>query len=217
MRDSGHLTQTAAAREPLNYPRQLLCAKRLCGKLLKPENNDDLNMKITQNDFNETTELADLLTKIDIMDPEYVSLLSDEIFKQQPFFLTVLLSYRLDVAPDELEEIMKIYFLLWEYFRSNKNVQTKKITEAHFEKVQDRNIEMLKYIQGETDQSDKLDVYSYDLENIKSKSLLTSVLFRYNTRPVLMKMDEESKGIVFIGIKCFIECFETTCEKSTTA
>jgi len=174
-------------------------------------------MKITQNDINETIELSDLMVKIDRMDPEYVTMLSDEIFKQQPFFLTVLIGYRLDVKPAELEEIMKLYFLIWEYFRSNKNVQTKKITEADFEKVQDRNIEMLRHLQCEEYQSDKLNVFLNDLGNMKSKSLLASVHFRYKTIPTLMKMNEESKGIIFIGIKCFIECFETTCKKSRIA
>jgi hypothetical protein len=166
-------------------------------------------MKITQKDFNETTKLAGLLTKIDNLSPEYVNSLSDEMFQRQPFFLTVLLGYRFDVTTEELEEIMKIYFLIWEYFRPSKNVQTKQVTKTYFEKIQDRNIEMLKYIEGEHKQDGKMNVYSYDLEKVKSKALLTAVLYRYKSRPVLLKMDEQSKGIIFVGMKSFIECFET--------
>ena len=166
-------------------------------------------MKITQKDFDETTELAGLLTKIDNFSSEDVDTLSDEIFKRQPFFLTVLLGYRFDVTPEELEEIMKIYFLIWEYFKTNKNVQTKPVTESYFEKVQDRHIKMLKYVEGETTQNDKMNIYSYDLDNLKSKALITAVLYRYNSRPTLLKMDKKSKGIVLVGIKSFIECFET--------
>ena len=166
-------------------------------------------MNITQNDFNEANELAVLLTKIDNMDVEYVNEISDEIFKQQPFFLTVLLGYRLDTSPEELEEIMKIQFLIWEYFKQNKNVQTKKVTKAYFEKIQNRNIHMLQYVEGEPGQNDRLKIYSSDLQNLKSKTLLTAVLFRYNNRPVLSKMEEKKKGIILVGIKSFIECFET--------
>lgn len=165
-------------------------------------------MKLTNSDFKETAELANLVRKIDNLNVDYVNSISDEIFQLQPFFLTVLLGYRFDVKPEELDEIMKIYFLIWEYFRNNKNVQTKKVTEADFEKIQSRHVEMLKYIEGEFNQEEIQNIYSYDIEIIKSKSLLTAVLFRYHTRPVLIKMDEESKGIVFIGIKCFIECLE---------
>ena len=166
-------------------------------------------MKITKKDFDETTSLASVVSKIDNLTPEYMNTISDEIFVKQPFFLTVLLGYRFDVSSEELDEIMKIYFIIWEYFRCNKNVQTKKVTEAHFEKVQLRNVKMLSYIEGETEHNNKLNIYAYDLDGLRSKALLTAVLFRYNSRPTLMKMNEETKGIIFIGIKCFIECFET--------
>jgi len=166
-------------------------------------------MNITQKDLNETIELARLLTKIDNIGVEYFNEISDEIFKQQPFFLTVLLGYRLDTSTEELEEIMKIYFLIWEYFRQTKNVHTKKVTEAYFETIQNRNIHMLQYVEGEPEQNDRLKIYTSNLQNLKSKALLTAVLFRYNNRPVLSKMDEKKKGIILVGIKTFIECFET--------
>lgn len=166
-------------------------------------------MKITQKDFDDTAEVAGLLAKIDNLNSEDVNTLSDEIFKRQPFFLTVLLGYRLDVTPEEHEEIMKIYFLIWKYFRTKKNVQTKPVTENYFEKVQNRHIKMLKYVEGEPTENDKMNIYSYDLGNLKSKALLTAVLYRYNSRQTLIKMDKKIKGISFVGIKSFIECFET--------
>ena len=166
-------------------------------------------MKFTQNDFGETVDLAELIKKIDNSDGEYVNKISDEIFRRQPFFLTVLSGYRLDVTPEELEEIMKIYFLIWEYFKSNKNVQTRKVSEEYFEKIQYRNIQMLRYSEGESTQNDKLRVYSNDLQNLKSKSLRTAVFFRFDSRFVLKKMKEQKKGAILIGTKGFIECFET--------
>lgn len=166
-------------------------------------------MNITQKDFDETIVVANLLTKIDNMDAEYVNEISDEIFKWQPFFLTVLLGYRLDISSEELEEIMKIYFLIWEYFKPNKNVQTKNVTETYFEEIQDKNIHMLHYVEDESEPTGRMEIYSNDLQNLKSKALLTAVLFRYNNRPVLSKMDEKMKGIILVGIKSFIECFET--------
>jgi hypothetical protein len=72
----------------------------------------------------------------------------DEIFRRQPFFLTVLLGYRLDVSSEELEEIMKIFFLIWEYFRPNQQVQSKKVKQKQFEKIMNRNLQMLKYMEG---------------------------------------------------------------------
>ena len=122
--------------------------------------------------------------------------------------MTVLLGYRLDVTTEELEEIKRIYFLIWEFFKMKRKVPTYKITETDFEKAQSRYMQMLKYVEGESDQKEITNIYTYDLERLKSKALVTAVLLRYNTRPVLKKMDMDIKGIIFLGIRCFIECFE---------
>jgi hypothetical protein len=166
-------------------------------------------MDFKQNDSTEAKDLVKVQIKIDNIDAEYVNLISDEIFQKQPFFLTVLLGYRLDTTAIELEEIMKIYFLIWEYFRTNKKVQTIKVTEDHFETIQDKNIAMLQYADGELDDVEKTKIYSSDLGNLKSKALFTAVLYRYNERTVLLKMEERKRTIILIGIKSFIECFET--------
>lgn len=164
-------------------------------------------MELTQQDFDETKLMAGLLKKIDAIDAAYVNSVSDDICKRQPFVLSVLLGYHSDVTPLELEELMKSYFLIWEYFKDNKNVQTKKITEKLFEKIHDRNILMLKYAEGESC-GQRAIIYDHDLQNLKSKALLTAILFRFNSQPNLSNMDGEMRGMILIGIKTFIECFE---------
>lgn len=166
-------------------------------------------MEFTPHDFKEVPEIAKLQSKIDNMDAKYVYEISDEIFQKQPFLLSVLLGYRLDTTPEELEELMKVYFMIWEYFKSHKNVQSKKVTETYFEKIQRRNIQMLKYTEGEPENGDKLKIFSGNLQNLKSKALFAAISFKFNNSPGLSKMDAELKGIIIIGIKSFIECFET--------
>lgn len=165
-------------------------------------------MKFTQKDYDETGRLAELLKKIDQVDATYADTVSDEIFQRQPFFLSVLLGYQFDVSMEELEEIMKIYFLIWEYFRSNPNFQKKQVSQAFFERIQTKNIGMLKYSEGEPGKLEKRKIYSNDLHKLKSKALWTAILFRCDNRPVLRKMDIETKGMILIGMKSFIECFE---------
>lgn len=166
-------------------------------------------MEITQKDINETAMLTELMRKINIMGAEYINSVSAEIFNLQPFFLTVLLGYRFDVTEKELDEIMTIYFLIWEYFKINKTLPIKKITEVDFEKTQIRNIQMLKYSEGESSNDDRMKVYSNDLKYLKSKSLLGAIIYKFNNSPILIKMNETKKNIILIGIKSFIECFET--------
>ena len=67
---------------------------------------------------------------------------------------------------------------------------------------------MLKYSQGESKDKSKLNIYSQDLQNIKSKALFTAVLLGFNERPTLLKMNIEKKTAVMVGIKSFIECFD---------
>lgn len=165
-------------------------------------------LKFTQNDFNETEILAESIKKIDQIDSDYVNSISDEIFRCQPFFLTVLLGHRIDVSMEELDEIIKIYILVWEYFRLKPNIQTKKLTEPNFNKILKKNIKMIKYSEGESKEIDKLEIFAFDLQNLKSKSLITSVFFRFKERPTLLNMDIQKKGSIMIGIKSFIECFE---------
>jgi hypothetical protein len=166
-------------------------------------------MNITQQDLNEVSIVSALVNKIDAIDADYVDKISDEIFHMQPFFLTVLLGYRLDTTPIELEEIMRLYFLIWEYFRSNEKVQSRKITESCFEAFQLKNIEMLQYAEGEPGNTEKMEIYASDIDIIKSKALLAAAIFQLNNRPALVQMPENKRGMILIGLKSFIKCFET--------
>ena len=153
-----------------------------------------INMKMNSQDLNEAQDLTKILNALDNINPEYVNKISDELFKHQPFFLSVLLGYRLDTSLEELDELMKIYFLIWEYFKQNGNLQAKMVTKASFEEIQSRNIYMFQYVEGESTENEKLKVYSSDLQHLKSKALLTAVLYRYNNRPVLLRMEEKKMG-----------------------
>ncbi len=165
-------------------------------------------IKFTQHDFNETKMLAESIMKTDLIDSDYVITTSDEIFKIQPFFHSALLGHQHDVTMEEFEEIMKIYFLVWEFFKSHPNLQIKQVTESCFNKTQKKNIEMLRYSQDEPKENDKPEIYSSDLQNLKSKSLMAAIFFRFKERPTLLNMDIEKKGAIMIGIKSFIECFD---------
>lgn len=165
-------------------------------------------MGISKNDFDELPELTRLVNKIAAINKEYANQISEEIFQKQPYFLTILLGYRLDTTALELEEIMKIYFLIWEYFRSNNNVQTIKVSETSFESSMQKHIEMMNYAEGESGQDAQMQIFSADLKELKSKALFTAILFQFNNILVLNQMEKRKRGIILMNIKCFIMCFE---------
>ena len=165
-------------------------------------------MQISEKDFEEASRISSIVQLIDKMDTSYVDTESTIVYKKQPFLLSLLLGYTMDLERDELDEIMKVIFMIWEYFKDNTNIQKHKVTEQQFEKIQLRNIHMLKYFEGETDQFEQNKILESDIGHLSSKALLTLVLFRFNEREVLVRMNIKTKGIILIGMKTLIECFD---------
>jgi hypothetical protein len=165
-------------------------------------------MKIFQKDIDETIKVSEIINKIDKMDVAYANSESDVIFQRQPFLISLILGYRLDLKMAEVEEVTKIIFIIWEYFKDNQKVNRKKITENQFEKIQHRNIYMLQYFEGEPGEEAKSHFVASDLDQFNSKVLLASLFFRFDTQDVFMQMTAETKAILLIGMKSLIECFE---------
>lgn len=46
-------------------------------------------LNFTEMDYSETSELAGLIRSIETIDAEYVNKVSEEMFKHQPFFMTL--------------------------------------------------------------------------------------------------------------------------------
>lgn len=170
-------------------------------------------MIVLENDKKESTKISELIKKIDAIDENYANSESDVISQQQPFLISLILGYRLDFGINELEEVTKIIFLIWEYFKGNRQIQNIKISENQFEKIQNRNIHMLKYFEGEMGQEAKIDLVSSDLGHLKSKALLSGIFLQFNRKYSLKKMKSEEKGSVLIGMKSLIECFEEVIQK----
>jgi len=159
-------------------------------------------------DLKNVAKVGALSTKIDNLDIDLINSISDEIYQRQPFVMSIILGYRFDVTLQELDEIIKMYFLIWEYFKDKKRVQTKKVTESEFEEIQQRHIDMLFYTEGESDEQVIQQIYHNDFARIKSKVLYADIFLRLHSRPALEKMDEQKRGLLLIGLKSIIECFE---------
>lgn len=165
-------------------------------------------MIISKEDKEESLIVGQLIKKIELIDEKYVNEESDIISQKQPFLISLIIGYRFDLKPLELEEIMKIFFLIWEFFKKYHRIEIAKITETQFMRIQQRNVYMLKYFEGEQSKNSKQEVISSDLEHLKSKSLFTGVIFQFNQKTALLNMKSETRGIILVGLKSLIECFE---------
>lgn len=172
-----------------------------------------MSLNISNNDFNDPEKVAELFRNIDTIDEHYVKNTGNEMFQNQPFMLSEMLGYHYEVNPIELEEIMKVYFIIWDCFKEKKNIKKMKLTEGQFAKLTKRNIDFFNYLDGEVNEEDYKNTTIIDLNNIKSKTLLAGILVRFNNRPALVSMEKDIKGMVLVGVKSIIEGLEELIEK----
>lgn len=165
-------------------------------------------MKILEKDLKDADVVGGIINRVEIADRDFFDSESDVIFKRQPFLISLLLGYQLDFKPNEFEEIGKILFIIWEYFKLRNKIKRKKITETQFERIERRNYHLLKYLEGESEETERLKVIESDMEHLNSKALYAGILLIFNAWDAFIKMDTENKGILLIGLKSLIECFE---------
>lgn len=165
-------------------------------------------MITTQEDKKESEKIAQLIKKIDNIDALYVNSESEIISQKQPFLISLLLGYRLDLKENELEEMMKIILLIWEYFKSFDQILRVKVSQKRFEEIQQRNIHMLKYFEGEHGENAQNILVESDLSHLHSKALLTGIFLQFNHKKSLTELKNKEKGIILIGMKSLIECFD---------
>jgi len=165
-------------------------------------------MIISKQNDKESEKVSQLIKLVDNIKPVYVDTETDIIAKQQPFLLSMLLGYNLDLKENELEEIMKVIFLIWEYFKDSKSIKKTMISEEQFEKVQESNVYMLKYLKGEQGAIAQFNLVASDFNNLDSKVLFAGIFFQFKNKKSFLDMNDLLRGQLIIGMKSLIECFE---------
>lgn len=138
-------------------------------------------MIISGNDKEDIVKVSEIIVKINNIDADNANSELDVIFQQQPFLISLILGYKIDLKSEEVEEMMRIIFIIWEYFKQNEIVRQVKITQSLLEKVQLRNMHLLKYLEGEPGKEKKSEIIASDLGHLNSKALLTGIFLRFNT------------------------------------
>lgn len=69
-------------------------------------------MKISEKDQVNLNRIVSIVSRIDNNDFSYFNTTTDEINKYQPFLLSMLLGYKIDLTLEEFEEISKIIVLI---------------------------------------------------------------------------------------------------------
>lgn len=149
--------------------------------------------KLQMEDLRRIMTIFDKIIKLE-NDIDYAHLTTDELFKHQPFMLSMLMGYKLDLAKAELNEVLNLYITIWEYFKIDPILKIKAITEAQFDRIHESNIELFA-----TKKTVKMKVVPV---------LYAAILQRFENHPVLFCMEPHPKTAVMIGAKSIIECFQ---------
>lgn len=149
-------------------------------------------MELQMEDLDRIISIFDNITKHE-NDRKWAETVTDELYIYQPFLLSVMMGFKFDLSPEELAEATTLHIAIWEYFKIDPKVKSKKITMDQFQRLVDSNMQL----QAKKPQ-----------DIIEVALLFNVIIERFGKRPVLSRMKTQSKGQLIIGTKSFIECFQ---------
>jgi len=157
--------------------------------------------------YQETQLIVALNNQINKLELALIQERLEAIQAKQPYLKYLLSAYIGRINQEEHFEILKLHLLVWEYFNLKGCEPQKAISKDDFEMVYTRHASMVKYTDlEEEDVAAKVVMREMDL--IQARALLTVIVFFLKVNPIFDKMDSQMSGIVFIDLKCSIECME---------
>lgn len=155
----------------------------------------------------ETEWLVSFNNQLDKIDLAQMQQWVEEIHANQPYLKYLLSVYIGRVSIDEHFEILKLHLLVWNYFKMKDLLPDKVITKEDFEIVHARHVSLVNYTDKEEDEEASKVVHR-EMDLVKARALLSFLLLILKVNPIFDKMDEQIRGLVFIDLKCSIECIE---------
>ncbi len=155
----------------------------------------------------ETEWLVSINNQLDKIDLAQMQQWVEEIHANQPYLKYLLSVYMGRVNIDEHFEILKLHLLVWNYFKIKNLLPPKVITKEDFEIVHARHVSLVNYTDKEEDE-EAAKVVHREMDLVKARALLSFLLLILKVNPIFDKMDEQIRGLVFIDLKCSIECIE---------
>lgn len=169
-------------------------------------------MKFADKDFSESSNVAEIIKFCEQADNKKLEKITDEIYRHQPFLISLFLGYKNDIDMMQMDEVLRVLIIIWLFFRNQINAKQIKISINRFEEKQKINIRFLKYLEGESSEQSKIQTTEMNLDNLKSKALFTAVLFKLREGKALKKLDNNISAMMTLGMKSLIECFDDIIE-----
>ncbi len=163
----------------------------------------------TQADFQDTEKVAKLVKSIDNAPLAYFERELEDIEHCQPFMLSLILGYKYDLPPVEHSEAIMLFILIWMYFKEHQSIRSTPLTQEQFEKKHHNNMQLLRYLEGETPGSPAhTKVTAGNMQRMQSKALWTAIIYQFKEMKALQSLKEELKAILLIDLKSTIDGLE---------
>lgn len=152
-----------------------------------------------------TASIQQIIDKVSAYDEFLTNAMMAEIRSKQPFVRSLITGFQRDLKPEELEETQRLIFILWDYFKSVGDREYATITESQFGEVMNRNIAEMQAQEENAEPKSAADRLNLPFG---SHALFEGIQERMSSHPVFAQMETEIKGLVAVGMKSLIECFE---------
>jgi hypothetical protein len=137
-----------------------------------------------------------------------ISSLINKLTKEQPIVLAYLLAVGDDIFnQDERELLLYLGVVVWKMM-SQGDRPLPKVTEEQLDEIEEKNIKMLEYLEGEPD-TDFIETVAMIVNDYKQQEVL-----KYVVEALMEETEEdalitdENKGIMMIYLKTVIDCFD---------
>ncbi|WPV67105.1 hypothetical protein [Chitinophaga sp. LS1] len=166
--------------------------------------------KISTQEQTDVKQIAAIKAEIEsrMNDFDYANNITDELFRYQPFILSTIMGYKMDVPMEDLPDLINLYVLIWLFYRDKKNVRKVQITEQQYSKQESRFVEMLKKYETNISTAAKNKMIDDDLNSFYSKSLYAMLVSECRENKILHRLNRESGGAVYAGYITLIKCFD---------
>ena len=165
-------------------------------------------MQLSEKDHQEIKVVQEILQHIADMNTAEAEEISDRIVAHQPFMMSMLLGFRIDFEPDQLEGIFGMMLIIYLFFERCTDIAAVQITEGDMDIKQQKNIDIMLACDQEQNVLAQDQLSKEQFANLHSRALLAGVLGLLNEDPELAKMENHLRGILLCGMQSLIECLE---------
>ena len=163
-------------------------------------------MKLAKLHYRDENFIGKLFKDMDLENPAFIKSRLDEIYQKQPLLHSILLDYKGEFSQKEYKEIVNVYLIIWNYYRSVRNL--KEITPGFYFELVTKNMERHPLYVADPGSSGKIDFDAFDLKDTDPDIIFMVVWIRFTSIRALKMIKVEKKHKILIEMKSLIECFE---------